>query len=215
VRAVPAAIAVLALSAAFLLTAGTSRAGVRAEREPVTDADEKAERVALVRAARERRLAREHRRAVRRLHRELAHQAEGAWWTAVAARRPFVCPVSGPHRFTNDWGTPRSGGRRHAGNDMMASYGTPVVASVDGIVTGTASGSGGVTFELVGDDGNTYVGMHLSRLSGASGRVAQGEVLGYVGTSGNARGGSPHLHFEIHPGGGSAVNPYPTLVTYC
>ncbi|HEX2063230.1 MAG TPA: M23 family metallopeptidase, partial [Acidimicrobiales bacterium] len=117
--------------------------------------------------------------------------------------------------FTNDWGQPRSGGRRHQGNDILSPRGTPVVASVAGTVRGHNSGLGGISYYLNGADGNTYFGTHLDRLSGVSGRVAAGTVIGYVGNTGNARGGPPHLHFEIHPGGGRPVNPYPTLVKYC
>ncbi len=134
---------------------------------------------------------------------------------APVATGAWVCPVQGPRAFTNDWGQPRSGGRRHQGNDILSLRGTPVVANVSGRVRPHQSGLGGISYYLTGDDGNTYYGTHLDSLSGASGPVAQGEVLGYVGNSGNAAGGPTHLHFEIHPGGGGAVNPFPTLSRYC
>lgn len=127
----------------------------------------------------------------------------------------WICPVQGARAFSNDWGQPRSGGRRHQGNDIFASRGTPVVASVAGTVKGHNSSRGGISYYLTGVDGNTYFGTHLDRLSGASGKVAAGTVVGYVGSSGNADAGSPHLHFEIHPGGGGPVNPYPTVSRYC
>ena len=92
---------------------------------------------------------------------------------------------------------------------------SPVVASVAGSVRPHQSGLGGFSYYLRGDDGNTYFGTHLDSLSGASGRVSAGAVLGYVGNSGNASGGPTHLHFEIHSGGGGAVNPYPTLRAAC
>lgn len=127
----------------------------------------------------------------------------------------WICPVQGPHSFSNDWHQPRSGGRLHQGNDILAPRGTPVVASVSGSVSPHRSSLGGISYYLRGDDGNVYFGTHLDSLSGASGHVAAGTVIGRVGNTGNAAGGPPHLHFEIHPGGGAAVNPYPTLVKYC
>ena len=133
---------------------------------------------------------------------------------AVAVSGSWTCPVAGPHAFSNDYGQPRSGGRRHQGNDILAARGTPVVANVSGTVSRHASSMGGLSYYLRGDDGNTYYGAHLQSY-GAQGRVSIGTVIGTVGTSGNAAGGPPHLHFEIHPGGGAAVNPYPTLVKYC
>ncbi len=132
----------------------------------------------------------------------------------VLATGAWVCPVQGPRAFTNDWGQPRSGGRRHKGTDMLSPSGTAIVASVAGTVVHHDRGLGGKGYYLHGVDGNTYYGAHLSRF-GAAGRVAQGQVVGYVGNSGNARGGPAHLHFEIHPGNGAAVNPYGTLRTYC
>jgi murein DD-endopeptidase MepM/ murein hydrolase activator NlpD len=126
----------------------------------------------------------------------------------------WVCPVQGPHAFTDGFGDSR-GRRRHQGNDIMAPRGTPVVASVAGTAKTHHSGLGGISYYLEGDDGNTYFGAHLDRLSGASGRVAAGTILGFVGSSGNASVSAPHLHFEIHPGGGGAVNPFPTLSRHC
>jgi murein DD-endopeptidase MepM/ murein hydrolase activator NlpD len=127
--------------------------------------------------------------------------------------RLAVCPVAGPHFFVDTWGAPRSGGRRHRGVDMMAATGVPVVAPVSGVVSHRSNSVGGRSFYLAGDDGNTYFGTHLSGY-GTSGRVSAGEVIGYVGDDGNARG-NPHLHFEVWPGGGSPVNPYPWVAAVC
>lgn len=131
----------------------------------------------------------------------------------VIATGEWVCPVQGPRAFTNDYGDPRSGGRRHQGTDILSPRGTPVVAPVAGFVTHRSVRLGGLSFYLRGNDGNTYFGTHMSGYA-AGGRVAAGTVIGYVGDTGNARG-TPHLHFEIHPGGGAPVNPYPTLARYC
>ena len=89
-----------------------------------------------------------------------------------------------------------------------------MVANVAGTVSHHNSRLGGLSYYLKGDDGNTYFGTHLASYA-ASGRVAAGTVVGTVGNSGNASGGPPHLHFEIHPGGGGPTNPYPTLRQYC
>ena len=128
----------------------------------------------------------------------------------------WICPVQGPHAFSNDYGDPRSGGRHHQGNDIMAPRGTPAVAPVAGSARGHNSSLGGISYYLVGDDGNTYFGTHLDRLSGNDGRVQAGEVLGYVGTTGNAPENAPHLHFAVFKlrdpsryWDGTAVNPYP------
>ncbi len=125
----------------------------------------------------------------------------------------FVCPVRGPMTFTNSWGAPRSGGRRHAGTDIMNPHGTPNVAVVSGSFETHHSGAGGLTIYLHGDDGHTYYYAHLSQIVGPDRRVAQGEVIARTGSTGNAS--TPHTHFEFHPNGGRAVNSYPLVKAHC
>jgi len=135
--------------------------------------------------------------------------------TPIVTGPGFLCPVQGPVAFVDSFGAPRSGGRRHQGVDMMSPRGTPVVASVSGSLTHRGNSIGGLSFHLDGDDGNYYYGTHLSGYANeGAGHVAAGTVVGYVGDTGNARG-NPHLHFEIHPGGGAAVNPYPAVRAAC
>lgn len=124
------------------------------------------------------------------------------------------CPVAGAVTFMNDWGFPRSGGRFHQGNDLFAPRGRQAVAVVAGTVTQSTSRLGGNQVRLAGDDGVVYHYTHLDRFARV-GRVAAGDVVGYVGSSGNAAGGPPHVHFEVHPGGGAPVNPYPRIVEAC
>ncbi len=127
----------------------------------------------------------------------------------------FLCPIGGPTSFFDTWGAARSGGRSHKGVDMFAQRGTPVVAPVSGVVRHSSSSRlAGLAFYLNGDDGNVYFGAHLDAF-GSSGRVAAGTVVGTVGNTGNARFSSPHLHFEIKPGGGSSINPTPTVRAAC
>lgn len=125
------------------------------------------------------------------------------------------CPVPGA-RFMNDYGLAKPDGRFHEGIDLHAPRGTPVYAPVAGTVRQISGSRGGLQFSLQGDDGNLYIGTHLDR-AGASGRVAAGTQLGTVGDTGNARGGPPHLHFEIHPGGDGtpSANPHPLLAGHC
>jgi hypothetical protein len=123
-----------------------------------------------------------------------------------------VCPVA-TSNFTDSWGAGRSGGRAHKGVDMLAPRGTPVLAPVAGVVTHRGNSLGGLSFYLNGVDGNRYYGTHMSGY-GASGSVAAGTIIGYVGDTGNAKG-TPHLHFEVHPGGGNPTNPYPYVARVC
>jgi murein DD-endopeptidase MepM/ murein hydrolase activator NlpD len=125
----------------------------------------------------------------------------------------ILCPVPGA-KFSNDFGMPRSGGRWHEGNDLFVPKGTPVQAPVSGTVEYLTGELSGLQFRLVTPGGTYFVGSHLSK-AGESGSVSAGDIIGYVGNTGNAAGGPAHLHFEIHPNGGPAVNPYPTVVAAC
>ena len=123
---------------------------------------------------------------------------------------PIICPVQGGSAYGNTWGAPRSGGRRHQGVDMLAPTGTPLQAVVSGFVEHRSNRLGGITVSLQGDTGDRYYYAHLVGYEGLPGRVEQGQVIGYIGDTGNATG-TPHLHFEIRPGGGVPVNPYPSV----
>lgn len=125
----------------------------------------------------------------------------------------WKCPVPGA-TFVDDYGVDRPGGRVHEGNDMFAARGTAVRAPVGGRVEPYDNSLGGTAIRLYGNDGNRYYFAHLERY-GATGTVAAGTTIGYVGNSGDAAGGPTHLHFEAHPNGGDAVDPFPTITLAC
>jgi murein DD-endopeptidase MepM/ murein hydrolase activator NlpD len=143
----------------------------------------------------------------------------------------YVCPVDQPHAYGDSFGAPRSAGgyHPHAGNDILAPEGTIVRAPFDGTVELDPNGLGGNAIIEHGADGWIY-GAHLSRY-GATGAVHTGDIIGYVGNTGDAQGGPYHLHFEWHPNvipanpyrsiygytviDGSAIDPYPYLNEVC
>nr|MDP9020273.1 M23 family metallopeptidase [Actinomycetota bacterium] len=125
-------------------------------------------------------------------------------------------PVGGEARYSHDWWFPRfgPGWRLHMGTDIFAAMGTPVRAPLDGTVKITNSPLGGLAVYVVAPNRDFWYLAHLAGIpdglaQGTSVRV--GDVVGFTGDSGNARGGSPHVHVEFHPGGGGAVDPKPIL----
>ncbi len=115
-----------------------------------------------------------------------------------------TCPAAGTHSFVDSFGDPRPGGRSHAGIDIMAAPGTPVVAVAPGNARPAGSIGGlGAVVEHPNGDWTFYA--HLSSY-GTLGSVSTGTVIGYNGD---------HLHFEYHPNGGAAVNPYGMLLAVC
>jgi murein DD-endopeptidase MepM/ murein hydrolase activator NlpD len=131
---------------------------------------------------------------------------------ADVATLASFCPVKGVAVFTDDFGEPREGGP-HPGIDLGAVTGTPVVAVVAGVLRHDVGGDGGNGALLLGTDQVVYYYAHFSRYEGDDRIVAAGDVIGYVGQTGNATG--PHLHFEIRPGGGFPVDPFATLLSLC
>jgi len=105
-------------------------------------------------------------------------------------------------------------GHTHQGIDLIAPFGTPVVAAHPGVVSHSSSSTGGLQAYVRAPSGTYTFYAHLSSYSSASGSVAAGTVIGYVGSTGNA-GDTNHLHFEYHPGGGAAVDPYQMLLRVC
>ena len=126
-----------------------------------------------------------------------------------------TCPVRGPVSIADNFGVmvvkPDVPVHVHEGNDMMAATGTPIVAPFDGTAVASPNGLGGLAVKVYGERGYVY-NAHLSAY-GQLGTVTTGTVIGYVGSTGDA--GGPHDHFEWHPGGGPAVDPYPYLSVSC
>ena len=123
----------------------------------------------------------------------------------------MVFPVQGIHSYSDTWGAPRSGGRHHMGTDIMSPRGTPCVASVSGSVRPHWNNLGGNSITLTGNDGWTFYYAHLERYAVHVGQsVKAGQVIGYVGNTGDAAGGPTHLHLQMGPHG-NWVDPYPYL----
>ena len=147
--------------------------------------------------------------------------------------REIAFPVLGPVRYSNDFGACRDGcARHHKGNDLLGVRMQPLLAAVDGTVTKISlanQGISGATIRITGDDGWYYSYFHVNNdtpgtddgqatsewqvepgLSVGS-RVRAGQVIGYMGDSGNAEYSVPHLHFEIRTPDRTPVNPYHSL----
>ena len=143
----------------------------------------------------------------------------------------LVFPVIGESAYTDDFGDARGQGS-HEGNDIMAPRRAVAVAAESGVVRfHTTSSRAGCMLYLDGQSGTQYLYIHLNNdltaandnrgkcvagVAYAAGlkdgaRVERGQAIAFVGDSGDADGGSPHLHFEVHPNGGGAVNPYKHL----
>jgi len=175
--------------------------------------------------------------AAARRHYNVVSKAYQRWLRAQA--RPAVgsgilrvCPVAEPRAFGDDFGAPRfSGGfHLHQGNDIIAPRDTPIYAPFDGTAAETPNVLGGLAVTVTGSLGYVY-NAHLDHYSDASiGPVQTGDVIGYVGNTGDAQGGVTHDHFEWHPNVipsdwptsaygysviNGAVNPYPLLVNAC
>ena len=174
-------------------------------------------------------------RAVERALRYSTGEAESAAEDVVQAENELEAFAAGSAIYIDDvvfpvgdgyglplidsYGFPRMPGTPdehwHEGIDIFAPSGTPLVATERGVVTRVGSGRlGGLTVWLRGESGTDWYYAHL--LSHAPGLtegmvVDGGDLLGYVGNTGNARTTPAHLHLQVHPGGGDPVNPYPLL----
>jgi peptidoglycan LD-endopeptidase LytH len=125
-------------------------------------------------------------------------------------------PVRGvpPKALADTWGAPRSGGRRHKGIDIFAKRGTEIIAPVSGVVLDIGRNRlGGNVVKILGPGPQVHYFAHLERFGPLRkrGLVRRGEVVGYVGDTGNARGTPPHLHYGIYVLPGRAINPYNLL----
>ena len=138
----------------------------------------------------------------------LLHDAPPSW---------LPVPVAGvtAAKLSDSFGDPRSGGRVHEGIGIFAPRGTPVGSATPGIVIQRGElGLGGRVVSVLGPGGYRHYYAHLDDWAAPrqGDWVEAGEVIGYVGDSGNAAGGAPHLHYGVYAPGGGAMNPYSLLV---
>jgi murein DD-endopeptidase MepM/ murein hydrolase activator NlpD len=137
---------------------------------------------------------------------------------ALPAGGGYVFPVFGDVSFTDDYGAPRADTGWHQGNDLFAPTGTPVLAVADGRLSRVGVNTlGGNRLWLTDEAGNAFYYAHLSAYAPAAlegARVRAGQVIAFVGNTGDAITTPPHLHFEVHPGAGDSVDPYPYLIAW-
>lgn len=132
----------------------------------------------------------------------------------------YLFPVFGDVWYGDDWMAARAGTGTHHGNDLFADRGTPVIAVADGVLSKVGVNTlGGNRLWLADDNGVWFYYAHLSAYAPATvdgARVTRGQVIAFVGNTGQAITTPPHLHFEIHPGGldAPAINPYPFLTRW-
>lgn len=139
------------------------------------------------------------------------------YWDVLTAPAPrhLPVPVAGvrPQALVDTWGAPRPGRREHRGIDIFARRGTPVVSPVPGIVIGIAQDRlGGNTVRILGPGRQVHYFAHLEAFADIRRRqwVRPGDIVGFVGNTGNARGTPPHLHYALYARRG-AINPFPLL----
>lgn len=136
----------------------------------------------------------------------------------VSEARPTALPVPvqgvAPRQVRDTWGAPRGSDRRHEGVDIFAPRGTPVLSTTRGMVWRIGENTlGGTVVWVLGPGGDLHYYAHLDRVAAIAWRqrVAPGDVIGFVGNTGNAAGTAPHLHYGIYRRTSGAVNPYPLL----
>jgi murein DD-endopeptidase MepM/ murein hydrolase activator NlpD len=150
----------------------------------------------------------------------LANESAPWWrpfWQVMTAPAPrhLAVPVAGvrPAMLVDTWGAPRGEGRSHRGIDIFARRGTPVVTPVPGIVIGIGQDRlGGNVVRVLGPGRQVHYFAHLEAFADIAPRqwLRPGDIVGFVGDTGNARGTPPHLHYGLYAFGG-AINPFPLL----
>ncbi len=182
--------------------------------DAVADSAAKPAKAAKPKHAKKQTAKKAERSAAQKLQDALTKQ-ELDWQTALLQRPGYAFPVAGEHNFTDTFGAPRADVPVHVGNDIFAAFGTPIVAVADGRLyrVGTLKISGNRLW-LRDKKGYRYFYCHLSDFAAAAyngADVHAGEVIGFVGNTGDAEPTPPHLHFEVHMPDGVVVDPNPYL----